>query len=73
MGHYKEYGIGPLRFLEMCRSERYADLSLNQWLALTPQVLVDAHLKIDSEVVSGLSKAKLPVLPKWRSLRKDME
>jgi oxalate decarboxylase len=65
MGHYIENtGSGPLRFLEMFRSERYADLSLNQWLALTPRVLVDAHLKIDPEVVAGLSTAKLPVLPK---------
>ena len=39
MGHYIENtGSGPLRFLEMFRSERYADLSLNQWLALTPHV-----------------------------------
>jgi oxalate decarboxylase len=50
--------------LEMFRSERYADLSLNQWLALTPRVLVEAHLKIDPEVVAGLSTAKVPVLPK---------
>jgi len=28
-----------------------ADLSLNQWLALTPHALVDAHLKIDPEIV----------------------
>jgi oxalate decarboxylase len=45
-------------------SERYANLSLNQWLALTPRVLVEAHLKIDPEVVAGLSTAKVPVLPK---------
>jgi oxalate decarboxylase len=65
MGHYVENpGSGPLRFLEMFRSERYADPSLNQWLALTPEVLVDAHLKIDPEVVVGLSTAKIPVLPK---------
>jgi oxalate decarboxylase len=65
MGHYIENtGSGLLRFLEMFRSDRYADLSLNQWLALTPHGLVDAHLKIDPEVVSGLSKAKMPVLPK---------
>jgi oxalate decarboxylase len=64
MGHYIENtGSGPLRFLEMFRSERYADLSLNQWLALTPRV-VDAHLKIDPELVAGLSAAKVPVLPK---------
>jgi hypothetical protein len=50
--------------LEMFRSDRCANLSLNQWLALTPHVLVDAHLKIDREVVSGLSTAKVPVLPK---------
>jgi oxalate decarboxylase len=65
MGHYIENtGSGPLRFLEMFRSDRYADLSLNQWLALTPHVLVDAHLKIDPEIISGLSTAKVPVLPK---------
>jgi oxalate decarboxylase len=65
MGHYIENtGSGPLRFLEMFRSNRYADLSLNQWLALTPHVLVDAHLKIDPEVVAGLSTVKVPVLPK---------
>jgi oxalate decarboxylase len=64
-GHYIENtGPGPLRFLEMFRSDRYADLSLNQWLALTPHILVDAHLKIDPEVVSGLSTAKVPLLPK---------
>jgi oxalate decarboxylase len=65
MGHYIENtGSGPLRFLEMFRSDRYADLSLNQWLALTPRVLVDAHLKIDPEIISGLSTAKVPDLPK---------
>ena len=65
MGHYIENtGSGPLRFLEMLRSDRYADLSLNQWLALTPHALVDAHLKIDPEIVSSLSTAKVPILPK---------
>jgi oxalate decarboxylase len=65
MGHYIENtGSGPLRFLEMFRSERYADLSLDQWLALTPWVLVDAHLKIDADILAGLSTAKILVLPK---------
>jgi oxalate decarboxylase len=65
-GHYIENtGSGPLRFLEMCRSERCADLSLNQWLALTPRVLADAHLKIDADILAGLSTAKIiRVLPK---------
>ena len=65
MGHYIENtGSGPLRFLEMFRSERYADLSLNQWVALTPHVLVEAHLKIDADVLAGLSTDKTPILPK---------
>jgi oxalate decarboxylase len=63
-GHYIENtGSGPLRFLEMFRSDRYADVSLNQWLALTPRVLVEANLGIGSEVIATLSPAKLPILP----------
>jgi oxalate decarboxylase len=30
----------PLRFLEVFKSSYYADVSLNQWLALTPPELV---------------------------------
>ena len=64
MGHYIENtGSGPLRFLEMFRSERYADLSLNQWLALTPRTLVEAHLKIDGKFIADLPTAKTPVMP----------
>jgi oxalate decarboxylase len=40
----------------MFRSDGYADLSLNQWLALTPRTLVEAHLGIGSEVISALSR-----------------
>ena len=37
MGHYVENtGDEPLRFLEMFRSAHFADISLNQWMALTP-------------------------------------
>jgi hypothetical protein len=37
MGHYiQNTGTDTLRFLEMFRSDRYADVSLDQWLALTP-------------------------------------
>ena len=64
MGHYVENtGSTPLRFLEMFRSPRYADLSLTQWLALTPHALVESHLKIDRSVVDGLLAKKGLVLP----------
>jgi oxalate decarboxylase len=64
MGPYIENtGPGPLRFLEMFRSDRYADLSLNQWLALTPRVLVESHLGIGADVIAALPAAKVPILP----------
>jgi mannose-6-phosphate isomerase-like protein (cupin superfamily) len=48
MGHYiLNTGTEPVRFLEMFRSDRYADVSLNQWIALTPPELVKAHLNLD--------------------------
>jgi oxalate decarboxylase len=64
MGHYVENtGNGPLRFLEMFKSARYADVSLNQWLALTPPELVRASLHIDEKTVRALRKKKSPVVP----------
>jgi oxalate decarboxylase len=59
MGHYIEsLGDEPVRFLEMFRSDRFADVSLNQWLALTPPELVRAHLNVDQQTIRALSKTK---------------
>jgi oxalate decarboxylase len=59
MGHYVEnLGQTPLRFLEMFRSDRYADVSLDQWMALTPPELIRAHLDIDRRTIAALSKRK---------------
>jgi oxalate decarboxylase len=64
MGHYIENtGTTPLRFLELFKSSFYADLSLNQWLALTPPELVEAHLKLGPDFTNGLQKQKNPVVP----------
>ena len=64
MGHYVENtGTGPLRFLEMFKSPLFADVSLNQWLALTPPELVRASLDIDEKTVRALRKKKSPVVP----------
>jgi oxalate decarboxylase len=63
MGHYIENtGDTPLQFLEMFKSSYYADVSLDTWMALTPPELVDAHLKLDHEVMSALRKQKVPVI-----------
>jgi oxalate decarboxylase len=64
MGHYVENtGEEPLCFLEMFRSDRFADVSLNQWLALTPPELVQAHLNLDEQTMAALSKDKPVVVP----------
>jgi oxalate decarboxylase len=38
------------------------DVSLTQWMALTPAELVEAHLKIDRAVLETLRKDKQPVV-----------
>ena len=64
MGHYIENtGMTTLRFLEVFRSSYYADVSLNQWLALTPPELVQAHLKLDPQTIAAFHKEKFPVVP----------
>jgi oxalate decarboxylase len=64
MGHYIENtGTTPLRFLEIFKSSYYADVSLNQWLALTPPELVQAHLKLDQQTLAAFHKTKSPVVP----------
>src|ERR1700736_2972545 len=64
MGHYIENtGTTTLRFLEMFKSSYYADVSLNQWLALTPPELLKVHLNLDQQVTSALTKTKFPVRP----------
>jgi oxalate decarboxylase len=64
MGHYIENtGSTPLRFFEMFKAARYADLSLNQWLARTPIALVRAHLKLDDDVITALPCKKQQIVP----------
>lgn len=51
-------GSEPVRFLEMFRSSRFADVSLNQWLALTPPELVRAHLNLDEASTTAVTAYK---------------
>jgi oxalate decarboxylase len=64
MAHYvQNLSDEPLRFLELFRSARFMDVSLNQWMALTPQELVRAHLNLDQKTIARLRKDK-PVIVK---------
>ncbi len=68
MGHYVENtGDGPLRFLEMFASNRFADVSLHQWLALTPPQLVREHLHLGEGMMTALRAEKQPVVAARRS------
>jgi oxalate decarboxylase len=63
MGHYvQNTGDEPLRFLELFRSDRFADVSLDRWLALTPPALVQAHLGVGDDVLRALSPRERPVV-----------
>jgi len=63
MGHYIENtGSATLRFLEVFKSSYYADVSLDQWMALTPPELVSATLNLDPQVMGALRKEKVPVV-----------
>jgi oxalate decarboxylase len=59
MLHYVEnLGDESLRFLELFRSNRFMDLSLNQWMGLIPPEPVQAHLNLDQQTMSALRKDK---------------
>ena len=55
-------GTTPLRFLEIFRSDYFADVSLAQWLAFTPHELVRAHLNIDESVLAKIPTRKTPLV-----------
>jgi oxalate decarboxylase len=59
-GHYIENTSATqnLTFIEIYKSERVADVSLTQWLALTPAEIVSSVLKIPVDVVQTLKKEK---------------
>ncbi|KAI5996246.1 putative oxalate decarboxylase/oxidase [Pisolithus albus] len=62
-GHYVENtGNTTLRFLEIFKSGLYRDVSLSQWLALTPPEHVKAHLGVDDATIAKFSRDKQVVV-----------
>ncbi len=62
-GHYIENtGTETLWFLEIFKSSRFQDVSLNQWMALTPSELVQSNLHVGPELLQVLRKEKWPVV-----------
>jgi oxalate decarboxylase len=64
MGHYFEnVGDEPVQMLEMFRSDRFEDFSLNQWLGLTPPEVVAATLNLDRDTIAALRKDEPLLMP----------
>ncbi len=64
MPHYIENtGTTTLSFLETFRSDRFEDISLAHWLALTPHELVRAHLRTDDSVLRNVGVGPRPIVP----------
>lgn len=62
-GHYiQNTGNQTLWFLEVFKSDRYDDVSLNQWMALTPDALVGENLNVGPKLLDALRKEKWPVV-----------
>ncbi len=59
MGHYvQNTGDETLRYLEMFRSDHFADVSLAQWMGVLPPELVKAHLNLADDMIANLPRTK---------------
>ncbi|MFD1198977.1 cupin domain-containing protein [Brucella gallinifaecis] len=55
LAHYIENtGTEPVRVLNVFHTGEYKDISLNNWLALTPQELVKGHLDVGEPLMGSL-------------------
>jgi oxalate decarboxylase len=62
-GHYvQNTGNQTLWFLEMFKSDRFVDVSLNQWMALNTRELIQDNLHVGPELLDALRKEKWPVV-----------
>lgn len=63
LGHYIEnIGSTTLRLVNVFNRPRYKDISLNQWMALTPPDLVRGHLDLDDVAMASLRRERQSVV-----------
>lgn len=56
-GHYVEaIGDKPVKYIEVFRAPKYTDVSLSNWLALTPPEVVKAHMGFDDATMQKLKQ-----------------
>lgn len=57
-------GTEDLVFLEMFKTSRYQDVSLNEWIARMPTKMAEAHLKLAASTIRSAPQNKNDILPK---------
>lgn len=63
LAHYIEnIGSEPVHVVNVFNSRRYADVSLNQWMALTPPDMVRGTLNLDDTMMNALRREYKPVV-----------
>ncbi|TCT34834.1 cupin domain-containing protein [Martelella mediterranea] len=63
LAHYIEnIGDEPVRVLNVFNQGDYRDVSLNQWLALTPSQIVQGHLDVGDTLMKALRRTRQPVV-----------
>ncbi|KAF9817714.1 hypothetical protein IEO21_03263 [Rhodonia placenta] len=61
-GHYIEnIGDEPIEMLEIFKSPKFQEFSLNQWLAVTPDFIVKESLSVGDEFIQTLDKGHTPI------------
>lgn len=61
--HYiQNTGKKKLVYLEWFKSDHYSDISLAQWLAMTPNEVVKSCLNLPDDFISSISKADTPIV-----------
>jgi len=61
--HYvQNIGKEKLVFLEFFKSDHFSDISLAQWLAMTPNEVVKSCLNLPDDFISSINKARTPVV-----------
>jgi oxalate decarboxylase len=56
-------GDTDLVFLEMFKSDRYEDISLGEWMAHTPHLLVNQHLQVGETMIDAIPKGEMVLTP----------
>lgn len=63
LGHYIEnIGETTVRVFNVFNTPKYKDVSLNNWLALTPPDLVRGHFNVDESVIKALKRERCSVV-----------